>query len=393
MVHDVDNLTFGDAETDHGHDLHLKERATLAAVVINLPLGILKVLVGFFGHSQALLADGIDSLLDVVGAVMILGAVRIGAKSADHDHPYGHARIETAATMLLAILLFSGGLWIGWNALNMLIESGNPVQPGWLALAAAVLSLGVKEALFWYTWIQARRTRSSLLAANAWNYRSDAIASALAIVAIAGSMAGWSFLDPLGAMIIALILIGVGVRYAWDALRELVDTGLDPDRIKVVRQQIKLVPGVHRMRDLRTRTMGGHHAYADVSVLVDPYISLTEAHRISEAITERLVAHVEELADICIHIEPEGHEDVPAAYQLPLREEILERLNAAWSDMPIAAHIQRVTLHYVDDAVEVEIVLPIAQLESANNAEDVRSRFADVAEQVDGVRSINPLFQ
>lgn len=393
MSRNPDSLAFGSSDVDHRQNRQRKEKTTLAGAAVNLPLGIIKVVVGYFGHSQALLADGVDSLLDVLSAALVIGAVRIGAKSADHDHPYGHARIETAATVLLSVVMVSSGVWIAWAAIQSLVGAGQLVEPGWLALGIAVLSLGLKEGLFWYTLVQSRRARSPLLAANAWNYQADAVSSALAVVAIAGSMAGLSFLDPIGAILIALMLIGIGVRYAWDSLRELVDTGLSPDRIAFLREQISQVPGVCRMRRLRTRTMGGHQAYADVGVLVDPYISLTEAHRISEAITERVLSRVEEIADITIHIEPDGHEDVTAAYHLPLREEILERMQAAWAHLPIANYIEHVTLHYLDDAVEAYVVLPLEQVESVADAATIRNAFAQVTTQVQGVRSIQPLFR
>lgn len=393
MSRKPDSLAFGSGEFGHQPNLRRKEQTTLAGAAVNLPLGIIKVLVGYFGHSQALLADGVDSLLDVVGAVLVLGAVRVSAKSADHDHPYGHARIETAATVLLSLMMVSGGVWIAWDALQTLTRSTDLLEPGWWALGIAVLSLGCKEGLFWYTLVQARRSHSALLAANAWNYQADAASSALALVAIGGSMLGFEFLDPVGAILIALMLVIVGVRYAWESLRELVDTGLTPDRIAFLREQISQVPGVCGMRRLRTRTMGGHQAYADVGVLVDPYISLTEAHRISEAITERVLSRVEEIADITIHIEPDGHEDVIAAYHLPLRDEILGRMREAWSHLPIAEHVQYVTLHYLDEAVEAYVVLPLEQLEPAGGPVAVRASFAHIAEQLREVRSIVPLFR
>ena len=175
-------------------------------------------------------------------------------------------------------------------------------------------------------------------------------------------MLGYPALDALGAILIGLMLAFIGLRYGWQSFRELVDTGLKADRIQVVREQIATVPGVRHMRRLRTRTMGGHDAFADVGVFVDPYVSLTEAHRISEAITSRLVRHVDEIADICVHIEPDGHADSDAAHALPLREQILPELERAWQGLPAAGSIQRVTLHYLDDVIEVEIQLPLARV-------------------------------
>lgn len=393
MARPAGQIVLNSGSAERWRDYRRKQRATLAGAAVNLPLGLIKILAGYFGRSQALIADGVHSLSDLLSDALVLAAVRVGAKNADHDHPYGHARIETAAMMFVALLLMLAGAWIAWDAFRRISEPALLFQPGWLALSIALLSLAAKEGLYWYTIREARRTRSSLIEANAWHHRSDAASSVLAVLGIGGSMAGVPYLDAAGAILIAVMLAAVGVRYAWTSLRELVDTGLRPDRIAVVREQIAQVPGVRRMRRLRTRTMGGRDAFADVGVLVDPYISLTEAHRISEEITERLVAHVDEIADICIHIEPEGHEDAPAAYHLPLREQMLPRLREAWEHMPIARHIERVTLHYLDDAVDVEILLPLEQAELAGSASAIRTAFAEVAARVDGVRSIRPLFR
>lgn len=390
------SLTEGERRPARGGlrlEVRRKQRATLVGAAVNLPLGLLKLVAGYFGRSEALIADGVHSLSDLVSDAVVLAAIRVGAKSADHDHPYGHARIETVATAFVGMLLIVTAGFIAWNAGVVLLGGATPVVPGWPALAAAVASLVLKEALFWYTRHQARRTRSLLLEANAWHHRSDAASSVVAVVAVAGSMSGMPLLDAVGAVLIAIMLAAFGWRYGWQSLRELVDTGLAPDRLSVVRDHIGDVPGVRRMRRLRTRTMGGHAAYADVGVMVDPYISLSEAHRISEEISDRLVSHVDEIADICIHIEPDGHEDAPAAFDLPLRTELMARLREAWADLPIAGHIERVTLHYLNDAVDVEVLLPFEQVELVGSVAMVRSRFAAVAREVPGVRAIRPLFR
>lgn len=369
-----------------------KQLATVLGAAINLPLALIKIAVGWFGHSAALLADGVDSLADLAGDAVVFAAVRAGAKSADHDHPYGHARIETAAMMLIALLMMLSAVWIVWHAVARLT---GPISaaPSWWALAIAAAVLALKEGMYRYASRVARETGSGLLAANAWHYRSDAASSLIALVAIAGSLAGVAWMDAVGAIIIAGMIVWMALRFSWQSLRELVDTGLDAERVAAVRAQIAGVPGVRRMRRLRTRTMGGRAAYADVGVMVDPYVSLTEAHRISEAITARLVARGDEITDICVHIEPDGHADASAAFDLPLRDELLTRLKAAWSSLPIAAHIERVTLHYLNDAVDVEVLLPLEQAEVAGSAAALRSAFAAVAARIDGVRVIRPLFR
>ncbi len=369
-----------------------KRRATLAGLAVNLPLAILKIAVGYIGRSQALLADGIHSLSDLISDALVLAALRVGNKKADLDHPYGHARIETAAMAGVALMLLIAATGLGYDALRRLGTPELLLQPGWLALAVAVLSLALKEGLYWYTIKIAKQTRSPLLEANAWHHRSDALSSIAAVAGIAGSMAGMPLLDAVGALIIALMLAWVGVKYAWRSVTELVDTGLDPERLQVVREHIAAVPGVREMRRLRTRTMGGRDAYADVGVFVDPYMSLTEAHRVSEAISKRLVTHVDEITDICVHIEPDGHADAPAAFELPLREEIVPELSKAFAGLDGHHQIQRITLHYLDEAIQVEVLLPLNFAHDQTRAEGIMRSYAAAGQGVAGIGSVQVLF-
>jgi len=370
-------------------DFHAKQRATLVGALVNLPLALVKIVVGFFGHSQSLVADGVHSAADLISDAIVLGAVRAGMQQADREHPYGHARMETAATSLVSLFLLITAAALAYDGVGDLLDVDAVMPPTGWALAVAVLSLVIKEALFWYTLRIARKSQSKLIEANAWHHRSDALSSVAALVAIAGAMAGYPALDAMGAILIGLMLAFIGARYGWQSFRELVDTGLTAERIQVVRDEIETVPGVRHMRRLRTRTMGGHDAFADVGVFVDPYVSLTEAHRISEAITARLVDHVDEIADICIHIEPDGHADSDAAHALPLREQVMPRLEHGWAHLPAAADIQRVTLHYVDDAIEVEIQLPLARVPSH---ERDQAAFDAVARDLKSVAEIRLLY-
>lgn len=370
-------------------DFHAKQRATLVGALVNLPLAVLKIVVGFFGHSQALIADGVHSAADLISDAIVLGAVRVSMQKADREHPYGHARMETAATTLVSLFLLLTAAALAYDGVRDLAGINAIMPPARAALGVAILSLLIKEALFWYTLRIARRSQSKLIEANAWHHRSDALSSVAALVAIGGAIAGYPVLDAVGAIVIALMLGFIGARYGWQSFRELVDTGLKAERIQVVRDEIATVPGVRHMRRLRTRTMGGHDAFADVGVFVDPYVSLTEAHRISEAITTRLVHHVDEIADICVHIEPDGHADSDAAHALPLREQVMPQLERGWAHLSIAADIQRVTLHYVDDVIVVEIQLPLTRADE--HAAD-QAAFDRVAQQVAAVARIRLLY-
>jgi len=364
-----------------------KTRATTLGAALNLPLAALKILAGIFGHSQALLADGIHSAADLISDTLVFTSVRAASQNADADHPYGHARIETAATGGVALfLLLTAAVLVYDGGLDVLHAEATAVPPTMLALGVALASLAFKEVLFWYTLAVARRTHSPLLRANAWHHRSDALSSIAAIAGIIGSMAGFPISDGIATIAIAVMLAVIGARYGWESFRELTDAGLTPDRVRAVRERIFSVPGVRRVRRLRTRVMGGHDAFADVGVLVDPYLSLTEAHRISERISSELIGLIDEIADVCVHIEPEGQADKPAAHSLPLREEILPTLRARWATIRAAASIQRVALHYIEDAIWIDLVLPVWLASEDENSQRQFDRALDGLSIVAGVR-------
>lgn len=370
-------------------DFRQKQRAAFMGMAVNLPLAVAKIGAGYFGGSQALIADGIDSASDIVCDALVVGAVRVGRHRADREHPYGHARIETAATTLIALMLLVTAAVIGYHGIVSLLDTVPAGQPAFWTLIVAAASVVLKEGMYWYTLRVGRRARSALIESNAWHHRSDALTSLVALAAIAGAMLGFAALDAVGAVIIAGVIAVVGLHYGWQSFRELVDTGLDTTRLAKVRNEITAVPGVRRMRRLRTRTMGGHDAFADVGVFVDPYVSLTEAHRISEAITARLVANVDEVADIIVHIEPDGHADSQAAHALPLRQEIRTRLEAAWAHISAADDIQRMTLHYLDNEISVELLLPVRY---ADEQAYWQQAFDAVAGSQAGIREIRLLF-
>lgn len=363
-----------------------KTRAVIVSAAINLPLAALKILAGIFGHSQALLADGIDSAADLLSDAVVFAAIRSASQAADADHPYGHARIETAATGGVALfMLITAGI-IAYNGVVAVLFTESGKSPSVLALGVALTAVMFKEGLFWYTFIIARRTRSTLLHATAWHHRSDQISSFAALAGIIGAMAGMPASDALASIVIALMLAGMGVRYGWHAFRELTDAGLKPARIEAVRERILAVPGVCRVRRLRTRVMGGHDAFADAEVLVDPFLSLTEAHRISERISSELIGLIDEIADVSVHIEPDGQADKPAAHTLPLREEVLPALRARWAALDPARDIQRIALHYVDDAIWIDLILPLDYASDDASLQAAFNRAIDGLSTVAGVR-------
>lgn len=369
------------------------QRVTLVGAVVNVLLAGVKILLGSIGNSYALVVDGIHSLADLATDLLVVVVAHHGGADADEDHPYGHQRIETAASVALGVLLALTGIGILWDAIDRLFETERLLTPGMLAISGALLSIVAKEALFHYTRVVAQRIKSPLLLANAWHHRSDAISSVVVLIGIAGTMAGLDYLDAIAATVVALMIVHIGWGLAWSALRELVDTGLDADRLASIRKVISEVPGVHSLHMLRTRRMG-EAALVDVHIqLDDPQASVSEGHQISESVRARLVNEVEEVSDVTVHIDPENDAEVAPCSSLPLRQTLVPQLQQAWQDIPEAAEIQHITLHYLSGEVRVELRLPLSLYQDAASNQALQQRFQQSAAALPGVGLISLLYQ
>lgn len=367
-------------------------RTAIAGALVNVTLSVVKVAAGTVGQSQALIADGIHSLSDLLSDVLVLLAGKHAMQGPDSDHPYGHARYETVATLVLGFLLIAVALGIGWDAGQRLFAPEKLLHPGPLALGAALLSIFVKEWLYWWTLGYARRVRSDLLRANAWHHRTDAISSIVVLVGIAGTMAGLPYLDAIAAIVVALMIAQIAWGLGWSAVNELVDTGLETERLEAIRATIRSVGGVRDIHMLRTRRHGGD-ASADVHVLVDPAVSVSEGHMISLLVERRLKREIEEITDVTVHIDPEDDERVAPTTELPLRAEVLARLASAWSCIPAATERQRVVLHYLGGRIDVEVYFPLETcLGRGNDPSALRKQLTQALEHAPEFRDLRIYF-
>jgi cation diffusion facilitator family transporter len=339
-----------------------------------------KIGVGHTANSQALVADGIHSLSDLLTDLLVWVAGRHASQAPDAEHPYGHGRYETLATLLLTAFLMVVAVGLGWDSAQRLFNPDELLTPGPLALYAAAASILINEGLFWYTLAYARRVRSDMLRANAWHHRSDAISSVVVLVGVGGTMAGLPYLDAIAAVLVALMIAKIAAELGWEAMRELVDTGLEAERISQIRKTIDSVGGVRDLHMLRTRRHGGH-ASADVHVLVDPRVSVSEGHIISTLVEQRLKGEIDEITDVTVHIDPEDDEQAPPTSGLPLRTEATARLDRLWRDIAEAARRTRTVLHYLNGRIEVEVFFPIEVCEGrSENARSLNRRLQDALE-------------
>lgn len=340
-------------------------RVTLIGSVVDLLLGVSKIVVGFAAQSQALIADGVHSLSDLVTDIAVLYAAKHSHQEADEDHPYGHGRIETVVTVGLGIALIAVALGIIIDATNRLFNPNTLLAPGMLALAIAFISVISKEAIYQYTMVYARRYRSNMLKANAWHSRSDAISSIIVVIGIIGSMAGLTYLDAIAAIGVGIMIAKIGWDLALHSIKELIDTGLETEKVKEIEKSILNVDGVTTLHILRTRQIGAD-ALVDVHIQVEPHISVSEGHYISETVRSNLIKEFEEVIDVMVHIDPEDDEIYPVTTKLPLRYEILKKMQSAWANVEEAKKIENITLHYLQGKIQIELLLPLAILHNAH---------------------------
>ncbi|MDX1528292.1 MAG: cation diffusion facilitator family transporter [Gammaproteobacteria bacterium] len=380
------------APNDHQSRYRETRRVTLIGAALDLLLGLAKIIGGYIAQSQALIADGVHSLSDLSTDILVLFAAKHANVEADEDHPYGHARIETAATVGLGILLLLIAVGIGIDAVIKLISPEPMTIPAAWALAIAAVSVASKEWIYRYTMRSAERLNSNLLRANAWHSRSDALSSIVVIIGVGGAQLGFGYLDAIAALIVAAMIVKIGVDLSWSSLRELVDTGLEPGELKDIRATILSVGGVKDLHELRTRRMGGK-ALVDVHIILgDPTLSVSEGHHISENVRSRLIRKIEDVEDVMVHIDPEDDETAAPSEHLDLRTELLPRLRRRWRHLEAANEIRRVTLHYLNGKVHVELELPLSLAPDAASAERLAESFRKAVGEEPDVAAVRLVF-
>lgn len=336
-----------------GARLAAARKATWLSAWVNLALTVLQIAIGWAANSASLVAHGVHSFSDLLSDFLVLVASQQGANPADEGHPYGHARIETAATLILGASLTLIGVGILWDAGVRLQALADLPAVGWWALWIALLTLLAKEGLFHYLKRVAERWRSQMLLANAWHSRADAASALVVAVGVGGSLMGYGWLDPAAAVIVGFMILRMGIVFVWDSLKELIDTGVD-DRLRAaIVADLESVPGAVGVHDVRTRRMA-HQILVDAHLVVPGRISVSEGHRIAEAARRAVLERHGDVIDVLVHVDVE--EDGPVAEatnDLPERAVVEARLSAAlgaWLPSP-----DRVVLHYLGGRVEAEI--------------------------------------
>ncbi|ARU31402.1 cation-efflux pump [Sulfuriferula sp. AH1] len=277
-------------------------RTTWVSVIVNLCLSITQIAVGMLSKSQGLIADGIHSLSDLVADFVVLFASHHSKKDADEDHPYGHQRFETAASLVLGGLLLAVGVGMLWSAFIKLEDPDTVPKVGVAALWVAGGALIAKELLFRYMLTTAKRVKSSMLVANAWHARSDAASSLVVGIGIVGNLAGYPILDPIAALIVGFMVANMGWGFGWDALHDLMDRAVDEQEVAAIRQTLIETAGVKGVHDIRTRKMGDM-IVVDAHIEVDADINVEAGHDIAVVARARVMQR-HRVLDLMAHVDP-----------------------------------------------------------------------------------------
>jgi cation diffusion facilitator family transporter len=346
-----------------GQRSQVTKKVTLIGALVNALLASLQIVFGLLGHSQALLADGIHTLSDLGSDFIVLMATSQSAKAPDKEHPYGHGRIETLASVLLGLILIAVGIGIGFRGISNII-SPDHVMPNAFTLVFAIVSILSKESLYRYTLKASKQIHSTLLETNAWHHRSDALSSIVVLCGISAQILGVPYMDSLAAAIIALMIIFMGYKLARKAFDELIDTSLDPKLVSEIQHTIEQNDDVNALHSLRTRSMGGQ-GYLDAEIRVNPRLTVSEAHHIAFSLAQQIKTKFSRIIDVGIHVDPfteVGHDWVS---DLPSRREILNQLTKQWARIDFSANLESIQLHYLNSRVEIDLVLPLTLADSS----------------------------
>lgn len=279
-------------------------KITWIGLLINIALACIKFAAGYLGQSQALIADAIHSLTDTMTDAAVIAGSHFWSRPPDECHPYGHQRLETLVTVFIGLMLAAAGIGIGWDAVSALREK-SLTHPGWIALAAAMVSIIAKEILYRWTAVTGKKLKSPALAANAWHHRTDAISSIPVLLAVGGALIfpSWSFLDLVGAVVVSIFILHAALKIIWPAISELIDAGAPQD----IQQKITDIAcnnqGVQEVHKIRTRYISTS-ILIDMHIVVDGSISVRAGHAIADEVEDKIIQSIANVLGVVIHVDP-----------------------------------------------------------------------------------------
>ena len=281
-------------------------KVSTVSIILNIILSLLKLVAGIFGKSMAMLSDAVHSLSDVFGSIIVIIGVKISKKKEDNDHQYGHDRMECLASLALGAILFLTGALLIYEGIKKIVSGTSISTPGQIALIAAIVSIVVKEGMYWYTKINANRINSDALKAEAWHHRSDALSSIGSLIGVAGAMLGLKILDPVMGCVIGVVIIKVSYDIAKESVDKMVDKACDDDTVGALKKEVEKVSGVKELDIIKTR-MFGTKIYVEIEISVDGNMILKDAHDIAEQVHDNIEKNFENVKHCTVHVNPYGY--------------------------------------------------------------------------------------
>ena len=279
-------------------------KVSIVSVIWNLLLSAGKLFAGIFANSGAMISDAVHSASDVFSTIIVMIGVKISGKDSDNDHPYGHERLECVAAIILATVLAATGIGIGYGAVVKIMAGDYNVEmPGILALVAAVVSILVKELIFWYTRYYAKQIDSSALMADAWHHRSDSLSSIGALIGIIGARLGFGIMEPLASVVICIFIEKAAYDIFMDAVNKMVDKSCDDETMEKIKACAMNIPGVENIDLLRTRVFG-NKIYVDMEIAADGNKTLDETHAVAERVHDAIEQEFPKVKHIMVHVNP-----------------------------------------------------------------------------------------
>ena len=376
--------------TDHEQARKLKAKASYVGAAINITQTLLKIGFGLLWQSSALIADGIHSLSDLLSDFLVIVAVRMGSREADHEHPYGHRRFETIATIILGLSLILIGGGIAWSVMKRMEQPEHLPSPDVMSLGIVVISILVNEWLYQYTKNIAKVTRSKLLLANAWHQRSDALSSVVVLIGIGAVLLGYPLADAIAAIVVALMVAKIGLSQLFASIKELVDTSLPPHLLAEIRATILAIESVEGVHLLRSRQMG-EDVLLDIHVIVDPRISVSEGHSIADAVQNELLSRFDGVMDVIVHIDSENDEGVFEKTTPLYRSDVKTLLDNYLA--AVKSEIIDFKIHYLDGHVEVEVILPFALSEQTVQIAQLKQQCEQIKQDVEKITNVLLFFK
>ncbi len=284
---------------------HIAMKVSWISIVGNVLLCVFKLFAGFFANSSAMISDAIHTLSDVLSTFIVIVGIKLSNQDSDKKHQYGHERFECVAAIVLAAILGITGIGIGYSGVEKIIF-GNKEQlavPGMLALIAAIVSIAIKETMYWYTRAAAKRINSGALMADAWHHRSDALSSVGSLIGIAGARLGFPIMDPIASVVICIFIFKAAVSIFMDAVGKMTDKACEQSTIEKMRKIITAQEGVLGIAELKTRLFGDK-VYVDVEIFADGKDSLSSTHEIAHKIHDEIESHFPNVKHCMVHVNP-----------------------------------------------------------------------------------------